>query len=83
MPNNTNTRVITGCIDCPFRFHEYDDYALGHDTIESCNLAVDLNLDEYFIDSYDTKNQDELTLKTPKWCPLKNNSLLLTFKNEV
>lgn len=78
--SNYNYCNIKGCFECPFRYSDYDDFAIGDDTIEVCTLAQHLRLKQYFIDSYDTKaNQSYKKLKTPIWCPVKEKPLLLKF----
>lgn len=45
---------ITSCIDCPFRYDDYNDYAIGNDTIVICNLSRYLQMDISIIDSYNS-----------------------------
>lgn len=68
-----------GCIDCPFKYRDYDGYSLGHDTIIVCNLAEYLGLPLYLITSYDSWQEDtiDFTIQTPIWCPLKNTEEMI------
>jgi hypothetical protein len=47
-------REIKSCIDCPFCYHDYDDFSMGDNTILICTLAEFERLNEYIIDSYDS-----------------------------
>lgn len=73
---------ITGCNDCPFKATEYDDFAVGSDYITRCTLANHLEYPESLIDMHDSK-KGEFTnnIKTPSWCPIKENSLQIGYKN--
>jgi len=77
----TKTYIIKNCLDCPFSYTEYDDYALNLDTMEICNLAVNLNINDHFINVYNRIDEENIKHKIPKWCPLKKESLLLKLKN--
>ena len=70
---------IKGCVDCPFRYTDWNEYSIGDDILEKCILGQNLRLTDYFIDSYDSKKEEELKLKTPKWCPIKGKKLIITF----
>ena len=63
-----------GCIDCPFRYDDYNSESLGKDTIVVCNLAHHLELPLYLIKSYDSWEIDNVafSIEIPCWCPLKN-----------
>lgn len=67
---------VTGCVDCPFRNYDYDEWAVGMDTVETCMLKqhIDPSSSEYFIDVY-RSSHEEKELKTPEWCPLKVDSV--------
>lgn len=43
---------VNGCGNCPFHVLDYDDYAVGFDTIEYCRLARFLNYEDEYIDIY-------------------------------
>lgn len=78
---NRNTRTVTGCNDCPFRYSDYDDYAIGNDTLEICTLKMQLDQQkkvnsDYFIDSYKRNETNKESFKTPEWCPLKTPLLI-------
>lgn len=75
-------KTITGCHDCPFRYSDFDDFAVGNDTLEICTLAQHEQLPNYFIDCYDTKDDGEPkeTYPAPEWCPLQKESLTLELK---
>ena len=49
---------VKSCFQCPFLVSIYDDYALGFDTIDYCNLARFLKLEEDTIDVYNSYEQD-------------------------
>ncbi len=63
-----------GCVNCPFKYRDYDSNSIGNDTIIVCNLAEFLKLPLYLITSYDSWQEDNIdfTIDTPIWCPLKN-----------
>ena len=64
-----------GCIDCPFRYDDYNGDSVGYDTLTLCVLARRLDLPLYLIKSYDTwevENEGTFSIDTPMWCPLKN-----------
>ena len=71
---------ITGCVDCPFRTCEWDDFAVGSDMIEKCILNMNNRSIDYIIELYDTKKGEESRLETPEWCPLKNKVLTVKYK---
>lgn len=73
---------IRGCGECPFRYTNWDDFAVGNDTLEICTISMNLGFQKYFIDCYDTKNEEEPELLTPDWCPLKQNSILFKYDGE-
>ena len=64
---------VSGCIDCPFRGSEFNDYAVGFDSIDSCELARFFNYKDNIIVVYNMCDEDS-KLETPKWCPLKENT---------
>lgn len=70
---------VTGCEDCPFRNHDYDDWAVGSDTLELCMLKqhIDPSSSDYFIDVYSSRDQDR-ELVTPEWCPLKGDGFTIS-----
>ena len=74
------TIFVTGCENCVFRHAEYDDFAVGSDSTETCVLAYNLRKPEYFIDMYDSKKGEGAKLETPEWCPLKEGNVLVKFK---
>ena len=78
---------ISGCVNCPFKVVDYDDFAVGNDTLINCSLAEYLQMDEYYINSYDTKNYEEYEdeeLVTPSWCPvLKNKEINIKYYNKL
>ena len=63
-----------GCLDCPFRYDDYNPDSMGKDTVVVCNLAHHLELPLYLVVSYDSWQEDDVEFKidTPMWCPLKN-----------
>ena len=72
-------RNIKSCKNCPFMYFDYDDFAIGADTLVICNLAQNKNSKDYIIDSYDSKKGESSKCKTPVWCFIKNKPLLLKF----
>ena len=70
-PQPKNIKV-TGCSNCPFMVSDYDDYAVGYDTIDKCSLAVFLNLKNTVIEVYNMFEENG-ERNTPDWCPLKAN----------
>jgi hypothetical protein len=42
---------ISTCMDCPFLYRDYDDFAIGDDTLAICALNSSTN-EEYIIESY-------------------------------
>ena len=65
---------IKGCNDCPFRCVNYDDYAVGPDSMDTCNLATHYNQSETFLRVYNASDSDK-PIPTPKWCPLGKSTL--------
>lgn len=64
---------IKECMGCPFNHSMWDDFAVESDTIFICSFARWKNYDEHIIDIGDYIDFDEdSTIETPKWCPLKN-----------
>ncbi len=68
---------ITGCTDCPFNVEDYDDFAMGFDTVSFCNLARHQQKKEHIISVFD-RGDESVSKQTPEWCPLKEGSLELT-----
>ena len=64
---------VINCSNCPFSYDEYDDFAIGNNTIEICTLSSFYHLDDSIIDIYDMHDDEKIT-DTPKWCPLKKDS---------
>lgn len=72
---------INGCSNCPFSYKDFDDYAVGKDTVETCLLSQHFNKSEYIIGVYDMNdyydNQEEIETDgdfvdgSPDWCLLK------------
>lgn len=65
------TEVI-GCGNCPFMVSEYDDWAIGDDSCDTCNLTGNV------LGSY--MGFEEPGYSTPEDCPLKKEDYLITFK---
>jgi hypothetical protein len=82
-----NEIKTSGCINCPFRYTNYDDYAIGNDILEECLLRMYLNHKEglyvdYFILSYDSKTgKIPKKILTPAWCPIKTNPIIKLNEN--
>ena len=64
--------IVNFCGNCPFYVTHYDDFAVGKQTLELCNLAQFLNKKDYFLP------EDE---ETPYWCPLKKDEYSYEFRN--
>jgi hypothetical protein len=79
MKIENNTILLNGCHDCPFKQINYNDYAVGYDTIEYCKLCELMGNIDYILEIYDSFKKDKDT-ETPIWCPLKNNELTIKFK---
>jgi hypothetical protein len=69
-------KTINFCGNCPFKYSDYDDWAVGYSTCTVCTLAQFLKLNEYLIL---VSNGDE-EVKTPDWCPLKTDEYTFNFK---
>lgn len=72
--------VVEGCWNCPFAYYEYDDFAVGVSTIDKCNLAFFLNLQDYFISVHNNIGLDPSIKEPPSWCPIKNKSHNISLK---
>lgn len=71
---------VSGCVDCPFAYTEYDDFATGVDSLEICGLAQFNKLELITIKAYDSKEGEEISNDdTPKWCPIKNKLLVIEY----
>lgn len=51
---------VNGCGNCPFMVSSYDDYAVGFDTIEYCNLARMLKYEDDYIDIYNDHERNNI-----------------------
>lgn len=71
-------KIINYCGNCPFFVSEYDDFAIGHSTIDTCKLSKYLNNEEYIISTHDGMHGD--VSNTPDWCPLKVDYYSFSFK---
>jgi hypothetical protein len=56
---------------------EYNDFAIGFSTIDTCLLSKFLKLDSYIISVYN--DQDDFRIE-PKWCPLKTIDININYK---
>lgn len=65
---------VKQCHDCPFYHLKWDSWAVGRDTITSCNL------EKKTIEVFDTKANEEAKVEIPEWCPLKKASFLISLK---
>jgi len=68
MESANNFRLISGCTDCPCC--DQNDFCSGY----TCNLK----------DAPKNQIKESKTFQriTPKWCPLKNNDLILKFNKK-
>ena len=75
-------KIINFCGNCPFRYSDYDDFAVGDSTAEVCTLAMYKKFEDYFIlfHNGDIDNDDGDGMKTPEWCPLKTEEHTFEFK---
>lgn len=62
----TNTRIISGCKDCPLC--DMNDMSSGY----SCRL-------KQFPDNY-IEESDDCRPITPEWCPIKENDIIFKFE---
>ena len=70
--------TVNGCHNCPFLNSDYDDFAVGHSTIDECKLSEFLGK-ESFISAHDNLGSDP-DIETPIWCPLLNEKFELKFE---
>ena len=69
-------KTINFCGNCPFKYSDYDDYALGYSTVTTCTLSKFLKLEDDCI----LVSDGDAELKTPIWCPLKTDEFTFDFK---
>lgn len=77
---NKKVFEIKNCDDCPFMHDSYDDWAVGNDTVISCNLKYFLTKGYSIIDSYKSYNHKG-KIKRPDWCPINEKELTFKIKN--
>lgn len=65
-------KTINFCGNCPFMYEEFDEYKDDPITI-ICTLSYNNKQDEYIISEINEN-------KTPDFCPLKKEELILNFK---
>lgn len=65
-------KEVTGCGNCPFRVSERDEWAIGDDVFDTCNLTGGV------LGSY--MGFEEPSYTTPEDCPLKREDYTITFK---
>ena len=70
---------IAGCFNCPFLQSDYDDYAVGHSSLDKCVFQQFLDVGDYYISVHDNLGPDP-EAETPDWCPLKKESFSFEFK---
>lgn len=63
---------VTKCNNCPFKVSNYDDFALGDDTLLECNLKSYLGISDTFIGSYNLADDSEKLIPIPEDCPIKD-----------
>lgn len=87
--------IIKGCIDCPFKNYEYNDFALGDPETYSCNLLKE-EWAKRFIDNKNTNNfsvdyfinfttRGKIKSKNKKTldnCPLLEKDIKINLKDE-
>lgn len=78
-------KTVNFCGNCPFLVVDYDDFAVGNSTLEYCNLARHLNLEDSYISSYDGfRDEDKSTIQekvsSPEWCPIKKEEYTFDFR---
>lgn len=76
-------KFINGCIDCPFRYSDYNEFSIGSDTLEICVLTQFMNTRDSFIDDYDSVAGDSFKGKTPAWCPLKESPVTIKYTEKA
>lgn len=69
---------VGSCNSCPFHIVEYDDFSTGYSTISRCTIGENFKINDNTIDVYNGFKQ----VKTPDWCPLKKQNILIEFKNK-
>lgn len=72
------TIKVKWCGGCPFINSDYDDYAVGHSTIDSCNLMDFFGMKSN-ISVHDNIGTDP-DIKTPNNCPLKSENFSIIFE---
>lgn len=84
--------IIRGCIDCPFKNYEYNDFAMGDPETHSCNLlkeewakrvveSKNINID-YFINFTTRGKIKSKNKKTLDSCPLLEKDIKINLKDE-
>ena len=68
---------VKSCLDCPFRYSDYDDWAIGDDIEDNCTLAQYLNFNEYTITSRNLGDKFKMVGR-PEWCPLNKEDIKIT-----
>jgi hypothetical protein len=74
--------TVNFCGNCPFYVTNYDDFAIGKSTWYTCNLALYLKEQEYFLpdcDEFDEDCEESDNLVSPDWCPLKKEECSFEF----
>lgn len=77
--------LVNSCIDCPFCVYDIDYDVVGDDTLLKCNLLnfKSKSYQNNIITSYDSNSKKLPKVKTPDFCPIKNDKILkITIKNK-
>jgi hypothetical protein len=81
-------KTVNFCGNCPFFNTEYDDYAVGLDTTNTCCLAYNLKQEDYIVSFDNSHDYSEIEpinnctekFGSPEWCPLKKDEYTFSFK---
>lgn len=71
---------VSWCGDCPFMNSDYDDFAVGFSTVDSCNLQEFLNTGSSILSIHDNIGHNNSNINPPEWCPLKLNDFSFHFE---
>lgn len=62
---------VTKCNNCPFKVSNYDDFAVGYDTVLQCNLKSYLGFKSTILRIFDSINGEPI-IPIPSDCPIKD-----------
>lgn len=70
--------LVKKCNNCPFLSPNFDDYALGDDTLLECNLKRYLGLNETFIGGFNSATEEIPNVNIPDDCPIKDVNIKIS-----